>query len=399
MKHELRSRRLVLLLALLSAFPPLSIDMYLSAIPILVQRWHQPLPIVNLTLIGFFIAYCFSLLIYGPVSDRLGRRPPLMAGIGIFVAASLLCAISDNIIILIIFRILQACGAASASTLALAICKDVYRQHERERILAYISIIMALAPMLAPVFGGWILTWFSWRWIFVAQAAIASAAWAGVWFIPETLETPTPVTPLQTAGIYLQVLSNRKFMGLAVMMSVAVFPHFAFIAASSDIYITRLGLSAQAFGYFFAMNALSFMIGSFVCSRLLLRVKSSDLMTFSFAGIFIGGIGMALRWLPGPWGLALPMSLISFSFGIGRPPSNNLVLEQADHAGTASSLLVFIYFMFGALAMWLISLDWTDKIRIIGILGTGAGGSVLLTWLILQKIILERHNLNLTGAG
>ena len=383
----LYKNRPFLLLALLAAFPPLSTDMYLPAIPLLQRAWQQPLAMVNLTLVGFFISYCVFLLFYGPLSDRFGRRPLLLVGIGIFILASLLCALADNVVSLIFFRVLQAAGAASASALALAISKDVYDVHERERILAYIGVIMALAPMLAPVLGGWVLTWFSWRWVFVIQGAIGTLAWIGVFRMPETLETPVATGALQTAGIYLQLLSNRRYMGFALMMSLVVIPHFAFIGGSADIYITRLGLSEQMFGYFFALNAAALMAGSFACTRLTGRVRSKGLLTTGFAGILIGGIGMIMRWIPGPWGLALPMAVISFSFGISRPPSNNLVLEQVDrHAGAASSLLIFIYFMLGAFAMWLISLDWADKIRTIGMLGTVCGGVILGIWILLPQV-------------
>lgn len=381
------NNRLLLLLALLSAFPPLSTDMYLPAIPLLQKSWQQPLAIVNLTLVGFFVSYCVFLLFYGPLSDRFGRRPPLLAGIGIFILASLLCTISDNVISLIIFRVFQAAGAASASALALAISKDVYEGHERERILAYIGVIMALAPMLAPVFGGWVMTWFSWRWVFVIQGTIGALAWICVFRMPETLKTPAATSALETAGIYLQLLRNRRYLGFALMMSLIVLPHFAFIGGSSDIYITRLGLSEQIFGYFFALNAATMMAGSFACTRLVGQVGSRGLLTAGFAGILIGGLGMLTRWIPGPWGLALPMAVISFSFGISRPPSNNMVLEQVDrHAGAASSLLIFIYFMLGAFAMWLISLDWADKIRTIGVLGTACGGIILGIWILLPQI-------------
>jgi MFS family permease len=121
--------------------------------------------------------------------------------------------------------------------------KDAYGVHERERILAYIGVIMALAPMLAPVLGGWVLTWFSWRWVFVIQSAIGTIAWIGVFRMPETLKTPVAAGALQTAGIYLQLLSNRRYMGFALMMSLVVLPIFA----------------------------------------------------------FIGGIGMTTHWIPGPW--------------------------------------------------------------------------------------------------
>ena len=360
--------------------------MYLPAIPLLQKIWQQPLAVVNLTLVGFFVVYCISLLFYGPVSDRFGRRPPLLAGIGVFILGSLLCAISNQVGTLIAFRVLQAAGAASASALSLAISKDVYKGGERERILAYIGVIMALAPMLAPVFGSWLLAWFSWRWIFVVQAAIAAVSWIGVYRMREPLKTPTKTGVLQTAGIYLQLLRNRRYLGFALMMSLVVLPHFSFIAGSADIYITGFGLSEQTFGYFFAFNALAIMAGSFACTRLLRRISSQVLLTTCFIIIPAGSTIMFSRCLPGPWAIALPMAVISFAFGLSRPPSNNLVLEQVDrHAGSAASLMIFIYFMLGAFAMWLISLDWPDKIRTIGVLGMGSGGAILFLWLIFGK--------------
>ena len=386
------NNRPFLLLALLAAFPPLSTDMYLPAIPLLQKNWQQPLSIINLTLVGFFVSYCFFLLIYGPISDRFGRRPPLLAGIAIFIFASLLCALSDNIISLIAFRLLQAAGAAAASALALAISKDVYNGFERERILAYIGVIMSLAPMLAPIFGGWIMAWLSWQWVFVIQAIIGAVAWIGVFQMPEPLKALSATTALQTAGIYFQLLRNRRYVGFSLMMSLVVLPHFAFIAGSADIYITRFGLSEQVFGYFFALNAASIMAGSFACTRFL-GLRTRGLLTAGFAGILIGGLVMFTRLLPGPWGLALPMAVISFSFGLSRPPSNNLVLEQVDrHAGAASSLLIFIYFMLGAFSMWLISLDWADKIRFIGLMGTAVGGIVMCIWLALPKSVSEKRS-------
>lgn len=381
----LYENRLLLLLGLLTAFPPLATDMYLPAIPLLQKVWQQPLSIVNLTLVGFFVSYCVCLLIYGPLADRFGRRPPLLAGIGIFILASLLCALSNSIISLIVLRVFQAAGAASASALALAISKDVYQGYERGRILAYIGVIMALAPMLAPVIGGWLMTWFSWRWIFVTQGLLGAVAWVGVFRMPETLKTRSTTGALKTAGIYLQLLRNRRYIGFALMMSIIVLPHFAFIGGSADIYITRLGFSEQVFGYFFALNAAAIMAGSIVCTRLVHRVAAKRLLTVGFGGILIGSAGMLTGGLPGPWGLALPMVVVSFSFGLSRPPSNNLVLEQVDqHAGAASALFIFIYFMLGAFAMWLISLDWPDKIYTIGLLGTASGGTILGLWLLLS---------------
>ncbi len=378
---------ILLLLSLLSAFPPLSTDMYLPAIPLLTKEWHQPLATVNLTLVGFFIGYCIGLLVYGPLSDRFGRRPPLLVGIGVYIVASLLCAVADNVISLIVFRVLQAAGAASASALALAISKDLFDGNERQRILAYIGVIMALAPMLAPIFGGWMMTWFSWPWIFFAQAAIGAVAWAGVFRMEESLKSPATISVSQTSRMYLQLLQNRRYIGFVLLFTCIVFPHFAFIGSAADIYISRFGMSEQLFSYFFAFNALAIMAGAFACTRLQRKLATRQLLTMSFAGILISGLVMLSHIFPGPWGLALPMAVASFSFGLSRPPCNHTILNQVEHnAGAASSFMVFIHFMAGAFSMWLIALEWADKIRIIGILGVASGGIVLTIWLLLSRL-------------
>jgi len=204
--------------------------------------------------------------------------------------------------------------------------------------------------------------------------------------MPETLKTPSATSARETVAVYFELLANRRYLGFALMMSIIVLPHFSFIGGSADIYITRLGLSEQVFGYFFALNAMAIMAGSFACTRLLGLLGSQKLLTLGFVGILASGVAMLTRWPPGPWGLSLPMVVISFSFGLSRPPSNNLVLEQVDrHAGAASSLLIFIYFMLGAFAMWFIALGWTDKIRTIGLLGTISGGAMLTLWLLFAK--------------
>ena len=141
-------KRMVPLMALLTAFPAFSTDMILPAIPALAVMWNKPLAVVNLILICFFVTYGFFLLFYGPISDRYGRRRPLIVGISLYIFASMLCAVANSAAMLIAFRILQAAGAAASASLSMAITKDIFSGKERERILAYIAVIMALAPCL-----------------------------------------------------------------------------------------------------------------------------------------------------------------------------------------------------------------------------------------------------------
>ena len=370
------------LLVLLTAFPAISTDMYLPALPTLAKIWAQPMALVNLTLIGFFTTFCVALLVYGPVSDRFGRRPPLLAGVALYVLASLACAGSSGVGWLIAARVLQAAGAASASALALAITKDVYDGHQRARIIAHIAVILALAPMLAPVAGGWLLAWASWRWIFLAQALMGTFALAGVWLMSETLPSPGGTGVREVAAGYLRLFRNRPYISITLALSALSLPFFAFIAGSSDIYINGFGFSARRFAYFFALNATGLMLGPLVFTRLSRRIPVERLMTVGFAGVTVGGLLMFLGPSGSPWRLALCNWTMVFFFGLCRPPANNLALEQVQRdAGAASSLLVFTYMLVGAAGMGLISLPWDDKVAFLGALGVLAGGVNLLFWL------------------
>jgi len=374
------------LLALLTAFPALSTDMILPAVPSLARNWNQPLSVINLILVCFFVTYGFFLLFYGPISDRFGRRRPLIAGLSVYIVASLLCASATNAPMLIFFRILQAAGAAASSSLSMAMTKDIFSGQERERILAYIAIIMALAPMIAPVLGGWVLADFSWPWIFFIQAVMGFIGILGVLRFPETLSQISNVPLSRMMHSYGRLLLNPSYIIMVLVMSVSLFPLYSFIAGSSAVYVNEFGLSEQKYSYFFAFNALALMVGSFSCLRLTRSVSSKHLMTIGFAGVFLGGLFLLLNGQHGPWSFALSMFLITFSLGLSRPPSNNLVLEQVDRdAGSASSLLIFCYFTLGAVGMWFISLEWADKIPVLGAIALSCGAMVLAAWFVLQK--------------
>ena len=376
--------RLLPLLALLGAFPPLATDMYLPAIPMLQSRWGVSLSTVNLSLSLFFISFSIGLLICGPLSDRFGRKPVLIRGIGVYVAGSLMCALSQNIYSLIGFRILQGLGAASASALCMAICKDRFEGQEREQILAYIVVIVALAPMLAPILGARILIYADWPWIFVMQAVLGAISLICVCFMRETLETPVKSGLFQMIGRYGRLFRNGRFMGYNLMMAIGVGPMFGFIAGSGDIYIRRFGLTEQAFSYFFAFNAVAMMAGAFACSRLVRRLPTRGLITTGFLGILGGSIWLLITGTQGPWSLALPMFAITFCLGLSRPLCNSQALEQVStDAGSASALLVFTQFIVAAQSMWIISLNWADKVHTLALMATGAATVALIFWSLL----------------
>lgn len=380
--------RFIILLAILTAFPPLSTDMYLPAIPFLQEHWNQPLAVINLTLVLFFTTYCFCLLIYGPLSDRFGRRPPLLSGIAIFIAGSLFCAAAESIEMLIFARIIQAAGAAAASAISMAITKDRLKAQMREKVMGYVSVIMAFAPMIAPLIGSIIITRFTWPWIFVSQAALGCIAFIGVIFTPESNPKPDGSSLKDLFISYKRIITNGRFMSVVACTSLIGIPFFGFIAASSTIYISFYNVSEHAFALFFGANALCFMAGAMVCARFGRRIGSVKMMTTGFGSMTIGGLIMALQIFPGPWALAIPMGFISFCLGVSRPPANNLALEQVDRdAGAASSILVFIYFMTGASGMALVSQDWGNKVVFIGTVSIATSIASSALWFFVKTKI------------
>jgi DHA1 family bicyclomycin/chloramphenicol resistance-like MFS transporter len=388
---SLTKKQMLPLLALLTAFPALATDMYLPALPTLAQQWHQPMSVINLTLFGFFVVYGLCLLVYGPVSDRYGRRPALITGLIIFLMGSIFCAFAFSAVSLIVFRVIQAIGAASASALSLAMCKDLYDGKERIRVLAHIAVIIAIAPMLGPIIGGIIMTYMSWPVAFWLQAALGAIALLGVLKAPETLSEPSDIGLRIVFKNYFWLLTNIRFMAYALLMSLLGFPLFAFIGGSSDLYITIFGLSEKAYGYFFALNAIAMMLGSFACERLIRLVASRHLITVGYAGGFIGFLAVYFYGNQSPLHLTLCIALASFSMGLSRPPSNNIALEQIHrNAGAASSLLVFSNMMIGACGMEFIALSWNDKIQVLGLSGIICGGAALVFWLIMLRIFESR---------
>ncbi len=381
-------KTIIALLALLAAFPPLSTDMYLAAIPLLVTSWQQPLAIVNFTLVGFFITYCGFLLIYGPLSDRYGRKPPLLLGLALYCVASLLCAVADNVHQMIVARILQGAGAASASSIAFAICKDRFDGNLRQRIFLQLGVIVAAAPMIAPVIGGWIIGTFSWRWVFVLQALLGGIAAAGVWRMDESLQQVNTEKLSRVFASYLRLIRNLRFFLLALALACLGIPFFAFIAVSSDVYINTLGYSEQEYGYFFACNASAFMLAPLLFSRFARHFKLTSLLPVSYLGVLLASVPMIFSSIPQPFRLAIPMWFLTFFFAFGRPPGNNLILEQVDQdVGAASSLMVFVFFLTGACSMWFISLGWEDATGLLGILGLVSATITLVAWLSIDRFL------------
>jgi len=199
---------------------------------------------------------------------------------------------------------------------------------------------------------------------------------------------------------YKRLFRNRRYMMLNVLMAISLCPMFAFIAGSPTVYISRFGASEQAFGAFFATNAFALMCGSFACSRLTRRFRDLPLMISGFGGVLVGGFLVLLLGIRGPIMFAAAMFVVTFCIGMTRPISNNLVLEQVDRdVGAAASLMVFLYFLGGAGAMQLISLPWSNHIRVIASMAIASGLLLSAAFLVLGHAWKEVFDAGQRAAG
>lgn len=378
----------ILFLSLISAMPPLSTDMYLGAMPLIATQWHISTSLVSLSLVLWFVSFSVALLIFGPLSDKFGRKPVLVGGLILFTLASIGCAASMNVTQLILFRIIQGIGAAGPSAMVMAIARDRYQGNVRKNVLAYMGIIMALAPMIAPSIGALVLIFASWRDIFLLQAAYALMSLFFVAKFGETNKHLIPDKLITLMGRYRMVVSNRRFFLANATMGLLVCPMFAYIAICSTIYIKVFNLSEQMFGLYFGFNAMMLMLGAFLCTRLTRWYSDRAILTGCMVGCVIGGLGVLLLGSISAVVFALTIGVVSVCVGVSRPLSNHLILDQVQtDVGSASSFLVFYVFIAGAMSMALVSVPWGHPIAVLGWFAVLVPVVVLMVWPWLLKML------------
>ncbi|AWW27459.1 multidrug effflux MFS transporter [Acetobacterium carbinolicum] len=382
----LGDRGLLVFLVFLSAFAPLSTDLYLPALPTMTTYFNVPGYLTNLTLILFFIFFSVGMLIWGPLSDKFGRRPVLLVGVTGYAIAGLLCAVSGNIYQLIFFRVLQAIGGSSASAVATAIVKDVYLERKREKTLAIVQSMVIIVPAVAPVIGALLLTLTSWRGIFIIQGLLGIIILLGSIAFQETIEKRGSGSILRTLGRLGVVLKNPAFTSLLFIFSLSSISGLAFISSSSYIYQNDFGVSSQIYSYFFAFNALAMMLGPLIYIKLSNHFKRFSIINLCFGITILSGLAILLFGQSNPFIFALALFPATLASSCARPPSAYLMLDQqTEDAGSASSLMGSFATIMGSLGMIIISFNMDNLILIIGslniILGLLSGG----LWLVVTK--------------
>ncbi len=382
-------------LVIISAFPPLTIDLYLPALPQMVEVFNTDRSMVNLTLSSYFVTYAIGLLFWGPLSEKFGRKPILLIGLAGYMVASILCAMTNSIEQLIGARVFQAFAGSAITVIATAIVKDLYDGREREKIMATIMSLVIIAPMVAPVFGAFLLKIASWRMMFVTLAVFGAFASVLAFCYRETLETKYQGSMFRSWGRMGVVMKNRSFIKLLVIFSITPMALMGFLAAGSYIYIDHFGLTEQQFSYAFAFNALCASFGPTIYMKLSYRMLVQKVISGCFALLVLAGIFTLTIGDLSPWFfmfIAAPATLMAI---IMRVPGTNLMLNQQDHdTGSAVALIQFFSMICGSLGMVLVSIRPDSLIENLGFIQLSVGTLGGLMWLMVRNKEFVTNNLN-----
>lgn len=319
----------------------------------MARHFGVELAAVQLTLSAFLAGLAAAQLIYGPLSDRFGRRPVLLAGLCIYVVATVACMVATSITLLIVARFAQALGACVGPVLGRAVVRDVHGRDGAARVLSYLSAAMALAPAIGPILGGFLEVWFGWRFNFLVLGLYGLAGLLATYaMLPETNLHPDPeaARPIRIAIGYYRLLGHRAYLGYVLCCAFAYSAIFAFISGSSFVFIDVIGLSPDAYGFCFSAIVIGYIIGTLLAGRLSRRfdldrliaagIRIAAFAAFLMAGLAIGGV--ATTGLSGALAILIPMLIHMIGIGLILPNSIAGAIGPFPRAaGAASALLGF----------------------------------------------------------
>ncbi|WP_037355216.1 Bcr/CflA family multidrug efflux MFS transporter [Amycolatopsis orientalis] len=381
--------KLVLVLGVLVALGPLSIDMYLPALPDITRELSTTESTIQLTLTGTVLGLGLGQLVAGPLSDAMGRRIPLVAGSLIHVLASLLCLVAPTVELLSAARVLQGLGAAAGAVLALAVVRDLYTDRAAAKLLSKLILVMGVSPVLAPTLGSALLAWTHWRGVFVALAAIGLASGvAAALALPETLP-PARRQPFRfraTVRSYRSLFTDRSFVGLVLVAGFAMAGLFAFVSGGSFVFQQQYGLDQQQFGLMFGASAVWLIAATQVNARLMNRFEPHQVLLFASVAAAASAavlLATALTGFGGMFGVAVPVWAVLFFAGLILPNAPAVALDaHGDNAGTAASLLGAVQFGVGAAVSPVVGLLGNNAVAMATVMFGGLVVSGLVLWLI-----------------
>ncbi|WP_416211477.1 multidrug effflux MFS transporter [Microbacterium xanthum] len=346
------SRRVlyVVLLGALTALGPFTIDLYLPAFPVLEADFQTTAAAIQLTLTGTMIGFGLGQLVVGPLSDKVGRRIPLLAVTALHVVASIAAAIAPTLLLLGVTRVFMGIGAAAGGVVAMAIVRDLFGGKRLVVMLSRLALVVGVAPVVAPLIGAALLEVMPWRGLFVVLACYGAVMFvAAIVFIPETL----PPARRHDRGSmtmrqrYRSVLSDRVFLGVLVIGGMSFSGLFSYLSASPFLFQQTHGLDAQQYGLLFAVNSLGVVIGVQTASRLAARYGPQWVLAFSTATLVVAGAAIIVTDQAGLglWGTVIPLFVFMTGVGFTMPCVQVLALDRhGKAAGTAASILGAVNF-------------------------------------------------------
>ncbi|MDU6225092.1 MAG: Bcr/CflA family multidrug efflux MFS transporter [Enterobacter asburiae] len=356
------SFKIVFILGLLAMLMPLSIDMYLPALPVISAQFGVPAGSAQMTLSTYILGFALGQLFYGPMADSLGRKPVILGGTLVFAAAAVACALAQTIDHLIIMRFFHGLAAAAASVVINALMRDIYPKEEFSRMMSFVMLVTTIAPLVAPMAGGAVLVWFSWHvifWILALAALLASAMI--FFFIDETL----PVERRQkfhirnTIGNFASLFRHKRVLSYMLASGFSFAGMFSFLSAGPFVYIELNHVSPQHFGYYFALNIVFLFIMTIINSRFVRRVGALNMFRAGLWIQFVMAIWLVVSAFLGVGFWALVVGVAAFVGCVSMVSSNAMavILDEFPHmAGTASSLAGTFRFGIGAIVGALLSM-------------------------------------------
>lgn len=380
------------LLTAMVALGPISTDLYLPSLPSIGTAFGVSSAEVQLTLSVFLAGFAVSQLIYGPLSDRFGRRPVILAGVALYLVASVVCALAPSIEVLILARFGQALGACVGPAIGRAAVRDIYGRERAARMLSYMSMVMALAPAFGPILGGFLEVWLGWRANFAVLALfglVILAASAAV--LPETNRWKSrDATRLgHLVGNYRGLLRHRSYVGYVLVVACTYSGIFAFISGSSFVLIGLLGLAPDVYGFCFAAIVVGYMIGAFLSGRFSLAVGLERMVQLGTAVQLAGGLAGVALYAAGVVTVASivgPVVVFMIGTGLALPNAQAGAIGPFPRmAGAASALLGF--FQMGLAALVGIAVGHgsaTSALAMMAAIALVAFGAVLAYWLVVH---------------
>ncbi len=377
------------LLGMVVGLDPLSIDTALPAAQEMASDLGTDLSAVQLSLSLFVFGMAAGQLVYGPMSDRFGRRPVLLFALLLYVSASVALAISPGIEMLVAARLVQGLAAAATQVISRAVVRDRLDREDASRVLSYVFLVLGIMPIVAPVVGAWLTETAGWRSIFLAMLAYGALALAIHWrWLPETNATPDPgaLSPRRLFAAFSKVARRGVFWAYVGCGAAAFSALFAFLAGAPAAFIVHLGETPAAFGWFFALVMVGNLIGYPVGSRLVMRIGIDRLLMWGTLGGLASGLAVAALAIAGtasPWAIVVPAFAYMFFFALILPPATAGALSPfPEVAGAASSLLGVVQLGCAALAGAAVAAfdDGTQMPLAIGIGAASIAGLLAFAW-------------------